>query len=114
MQPWPAAMSGLDLIGVAPTGSGKTFAYLLPALTHITAQLKKKKLSADDGPIATVIAPTRELASQIQEEAHSAFRSCLLIGGQSSKFSVLVIGCPGRIIDLLLVSFCFFCLGGIF
>ena len=58
------ALSGRDLIGLAETGSGKTCAYLLPAIVHIRAQ---PKLEYGDGPIALVIAPTRELAVQIDQ-----------------------------------------------
>jgi ATP-dependent RNA helicase DDX5/DBP2 len=65
-QAWPAAMSGRDLVGLAETGSGKTLAYLLPALVHIIAQ---PVLKEGEGPLALVLAPTRELAVQIHEEA---------------------------------------------
>ena len=64
-QCWPIAMSGLDCIGLASTGSGKTLAFALPAIVHIMAQ---DFLQAGDGPIALVLAPTRELALQIQAE----------------------------------------------
>ena len=46
MQVWPAALSGLDIMGIAPTGSGKTLAYLLPAAVHIAGQQKKENLSS--------------------------------------------------------------------
>jgi superfamily II DNA/RNA helicase len=52
-------LKGNDLIGIAKTGSGKTLAFLMPAFTHILAQ---KGLQRGDGPIALIIAPTRELA----------------------------------------------------
>merc|ERR1712232_243950 len=63
---WPIALSGYDMVGLAQTGSGKTLAYLLPALVHISAQ---PPLGYRDGPVALVLAPTRELALQIQMEA---------------------------------------------
>ena len=63
-QGWPIALSGLDLVGIAMTGSGKTLAYLLPAIIHINHQ---PYLERGDGPIVLVLAPTRELAQQIQE-----------------------------------------------
>jgi ATP-dependent RNA helicase DDX5/DBP2 len=57
---------------VSATGSGKTLAFILPAMIHINAQ---PFLSAGDGPIVLVLAPTRELAVQIQEEATKFGRS---------------------------------------
>ncbi|GFP89341.1 dead-box ATP-dependent RNA helicase 20 [Phtheirospermum japonicum] len=65
-QGWPMALKGRDLIGIAETGSGKTLAYLLPAIVHVNAQ---PFLAQGDGPIVLVLAPTRELAVQIQQEA---------------------------------------------
>ena len=64
-QAWPIAMSGHDLIGLASTGSGKTLGFALPAIVHIMAQ---DYLQAGDGPIALMLAPTRELALQIKAE----------------------------------------------
>jgi superfamily II DNA/RNA helicase len=60
----PIAMSGRDLVAVAATGSGKTLAFLLPAMVHINAQAA---LRPGDGPVALALAPTRELAQQIEE-----------------------------------------------
>lgn len=65
-QGWPIALSGRDLVGIAQTGSGKTLAYILPAIVHINNQ---PRLNRNDGPIALVLAPTRELAQQIQQVA---------------------------------------------
>ncbi|KAJ4292751.1 RNA-dependent ATPase rok1 [Kalmusia sp. IMI 367209] len=56
----------IDLLSVAPTGSGKTIAFLIPI---IDALLSEKAAEGEDGPRAIVIAPTRELASQIVNEA---------------------------------------------
>ncbi|KAJ9063223.1 ATP-dependent RNA helicase dbp2 [Entomophthora muscae] len=64
-QGWPMAMSGRNMVGIAHTGSGKTLAYALPAIVHINAQ---PLLKAGDGPIVLILAPTRELAVQIQTE----------------------------------------------
>ncbi len=66
-QGWPMALSGRDLVGIAQTGSGKTLSFLLPAIVHINAQ---PYLKPGDGPIVLVLAPTRELAVQIQEECN--------------------------------------------
>lgn len=65
-QGWPIALSGRDLLGIAMTGSGKTLAYMLPGLVHINNQ---RPLSRGEGPIVLVLAPTRELAQQIQTVA---------------------------------------------
>lgn len=63
-QGWPIALSGRDLVGIAQTGSGKTLAYILPAIVHI---INQPRLLRNDGPIVLVLAPTRELAQQIQQ-----------------------------------------------
>lgn len=59
-------MSGRDVIGVAKTGSGKTVAFLLPMFRHIKDQ---RPLDSMEGPIAMIMTPTRELATQIAKEA---------------------------------------------
>jgi ATP-dependent RNA helicase DDX42 len=59
-------LSGRDVIGIAKTGSGKTAAYLWPALVHIMHQ---SELKQGDGPIALIVVPTRELAIQVYQEA---------------------------------------------
>lgn len=108
-QGWPMALKGRDLVGIAETGSGKTLAYTLPALVHVSAQ---PRLAQGDGPIVLVLAPTRELAVQIQEEAvkfGSRIRSTCIYGGAPKgpqirdlkKGVEIVIATPGRLIDLL-------------
>jgi len=82
-QTFPIVLSGHDFIGIAKTGSGKTLAFLLPAIIHINAQPTIKK---GDGPIALVLAPTRELAMQIEEEIEkfgktSKLRATCIYGG---------------------------------
>lgn len=62
----PAIMSGRDIIGVAKTGSGKTIAFLLPMFRHIKAQ---RPIRTMEGPIAMIMTPTRELATQIYKES---------------------------------------------
>ncbi|XP_026680008.1 ATP-dependent RNA helicase DBP2-like [Diaphorina citri] len=84
-QGWPIAMSGSNMVGVAQTGSGKTLAYMLPAIVHINHQ---SQLKPGDGPIVLVLAPTRELAQQIQEVARdfgssTYLRSTCVYGGAS-------------------------------
>ena len=82
-QGWPMALTGRDVVGVAETGSGKTLAYTLPGIVHINAQ---PLLEPGDGPIVLVLAPTRELAVQIQQECTkfgqtSRIKNTCLYGG---------------------------------
>lgn len=110
-QGWPMALSGRDVVGVAQTGSGKTLSFLLPAVVHINAQ---PFLERGDGPICLVIAPTRELAVQIQEEcarfgSSSNIKSTCVYGGAPRRPQEadlrrgveIVIATPGRLIDFL-------------
>ncbi|PNF14191.1 ATP-dependent RNA helicase p62 [Cryptotermes secundus] len=110
-QGWPIAMSGRDLVGIAQTGSGKTLAYILPATVHINNQ---EHLSRGDGPIALVLAPTRELAQQIQTIAKifgssSYIRNTCVFGGAPKgpqardleRGVEICIATPGRLIDFL-------------
>eukprot|EP00126_Sphaerothecum_destruens_P009424 Sdes_comp20504_c1_seq1m14987 len=110
-QGWPMAMSGRDMIGIAETGSGKTLSYILPAIVHINAQ---PVLRRNDGPIVLVLAPTRELAYQIKEEASkfgqsSRIRNAVVYGGVSKESQMrelrngaeILIATPGRLLDLL-------------
>ncbi|VVB00235.1 unnamed protein product [Arabis nemorensis] len=110
-QGWPMALRGRDLIGIAETGSGKTLSYLLPAIVHVNAQ---PILSPGDGPIVLVLAPTRELAVQIQQEASkfgssSKIKSTCIYGGvpkgpqvrDLQKGVEIVIATPGRLIDMM-------------
>lgn len=84
-QGWPIALSGKDMVGIASTGSGKTLSYILPAIVHISHQAK---LSRGDGPIALILAPTRELAQQIQQAGsyphfkEHQLRALVVLGGQ--------------------------------
>merc|ERR1719219_2074966 len=110
-QGWPIALSGNDLVGIAMTGSGKTLAYLLPSIIHINHQ---PYLERGDGPIALVLAPTRELAQQIQEVViefgkSSKIRNTCVFGGAPKGPQMrdlengceIVIATPGRLIDIL-------------
>lgn len=72
-QAWPILLSGEDLIGIAQTGTGKTLAFLLPALIHIEYQPIPR--SERGGANILVLSPTRELAIQIEKEVNKyAFR----------------------------------------
>jgi ATP-dependent RNA helicase DDX5/DBP2 len=110
-QGWPMALSGRDVVGVAETGSGKTLSYCLPAIVHINAQ---PLLSPGDGPIVLILAPTRELAVQIQQEISkfgksSRIRNTCVYGGVPKGQQIrdlqrgveVVIATPGRLIDML-------------
>ncbi|GLJ36565.1 hypothetical protein SUGI_0734970 [Cryptomeria japonica] len=110
-QGWPMALKGRDLVGIAETGSGKTLAYLLPGIVHVNAQ---PYLAPGDGPIVLVLAPTRELAVQIQQEAikfgtSSKIKSTCVYGGAPKGPQIrdlqrgveIVIATPGRLIDML-------------
>ena len=104
----PPALAGQDILGSAQTGTGKTAAFLLPALTH---------LLRPDGQHnhVLVITPTRELAQQVLAQAQALLGAqillncALLIGGDSmhkqlkqlQKKPRLIIGTPGRINDHL-------------
>ncbi|XP_028300795.1 probable ATP-dependent RNA helicase DDX5 [Gouania willdenowi] len=110
-QGWPVALSGKDMVGIAQTGSGKTLAYLLPAIVHIQHQ---PFLEHGDGPICLVLAPTRELAQQVQQVAAeygraSRLKSTCIYGGAPKGPQLrdlergveICIATPGRLIDFL-------------
>lgn len=99
----PIGLEGGDIVGVADTGTGKTAAFLLPILNHLLRNTKEQAL---------ILAPTRELALQIQEESRlfakgTALKDVLIIGGvpihkqmrKLDKRPALIIGTPGRIKD---------------
>jgi superfamily II DNA/RNA helicase len=100
----PALLDGRDVVIQSPTGSGKTLAFLLPMVERFQ--------SAGPGPRALIVAPTRELAIQVEavfRSMDSGLRSALLYGGvgyhqqqASLKRGVdVVIGTPGRILDMI-------------
>ncbi|ORY81412.1 p68 RNA helicase [Protomyces lactucae-debilis] len=110
-QGWPMALSGRDMVGISATGSGKTISFCLPAIVHINAQ---PLLAPGDGPIVLVLAPTRELAVQIQVECtkfgqSSRIRNTCVYGGvpkgqqirDLSRGVEICIATPGRLIDML-------------
>ena len=100
-------LEGKDLIGLADTGSGKTAAFLLPILHHL-------RQSPYHGAAVLVLVPTRELATQIDEEFKVfawglELYSALCVGGASINRQIaalnrrpqVIIGTPGRLTDLL-------------
>ncbi|GAA5884934.1 hypothetical protein JCM6882_007157 [Rhodosporidiobolus microsporus] len=107
----PMALSGQDLIATADTGTGKTLAYALPALVHINAQ---EPTTPEDGPIALMLAPTRELAVQIYNVMadlgkSSGLRIACAYGGVDPHPQLeamgegvdVLIATPGRLIHFL-------------
>ena len=103
----PAALSGTDIVGLSQTGSGKTAAFGLPALSMIDVDLKQTQV--------LVLCPTRELAVQVCEEinrlasALKGFTSVAVYGGAPidrqmralRKGAHVVVGTPGRVMDHL-------------
>jgi len=100
-------IEGRDVLGLAQTGTGKTAAFGLPLLQRL---LK----NPGPGPRALILAPTRELAIQIDKEirtlAHGTrIRTVTVYGGVSDRAQIqtlrkrpeIVVGCPGRVLDLL-------------
>jgi len=102
----PAALDGLDIIGSAQTGTGKTLAFALPLVSYLLSNPSKNAL---------VLLPTRELAEQVKQILQSLtaktsqLKSVLLIGGADMRAQVtalmrrprIVVGTPGRVIDHL-------------
>src|SRR2546423_13173531 len=95
----PAALDGRDIIGIAQTGTGKTLAFGLPIIATL-----------QPGKVALVLAPTRELALQIDETFRKLnVRTALIIGGApvNRQISQLraqpsaIIATPGRLQDLM-------------
>ncbi|MEZ4290459.1 MAG: DEAD/DEAH box helicase [Myxococcota bacterium] len=103
----PACLDGRDVMGLAQTGTGKTAAFALPILQGLLEE-------PGDGPLVLVLAPTRELARQIENEIRTLARyteieTVCVFGGVSAASQTkalrrrpeIVVGCPGRVLDLL-------------
>jgi superfamily II DNA/RNA helicase len=99
------------MVAIAKTGSGKTLGYLLPAIIHT---MNQDYLERGDGPIVLVLAPTRELAQQIKEQADKfggacQLRTACLFGGAPKGRQIgdlergaeICVATPGRLIDIL-------------
>ncbi|KAI8097125.1 P-loop containing nucleoside triphosphate hydrolase protein [Halteromyces radiatus] len=110
----PIGMQNRDIIGVAETGSGKTASFIIPMLTYISELPKMTEENAMDGPYALILAPTRELAQQIEQEALKfavpmGFTCVSIVGGHAiteQAFNMrngaeIVIATPGRLTDCL-------------
>ena len=107
----PALLQGRDLLGIAQTGTGKTAAFALPLL-HRLSETPRKAQSRK--PLALILAPTRELASQINDSLriygrHVHLRSCVIFGGTSARPQIqalnrgvhIAVATPGRLLDLM-------------
>lgn len=105
---FPVVMSGRDVVGIAQTGTGKTFAYLLPCL-------RQWKFSKDKVPQVLILVPTRELVVQVLEELQKlskyiAVTSTGVYGGTNINTQIaevlqgveIIVATPGRLIDLVL------------
>lgn len=104
---FPKISSGADVVGVAQTGTGKTFAYLLPIFNSL-------EFSEQKNPRVLVLVPTRELAVQVRDEAeklakYKSYRIKCVYGGANintqkdniySEGCDVLIGTPGRIFDI--------------
>jgi ATP-dependent RNA helicase RhlE len=107
----PALLEGHDLLGIAQTGTGKTAAFALPILHHLAARPGRAR---PFGTRALILAPTRELALQIEASIRAfgaglRFASAVILGGvgrrpqeeRMRRGPDIVVGTPGRIRDLM-------------
>ena len=107
----PDSLAGRDVLGRGRTGSGKTYAFLLPVIARLTASGRRPRAGA---PRALVLAPTRELAGQIHDSlaplARAAgLRTLTVFGGVGQNPQVtglrrgvdVLVACPGRLEDLI-------------
>jgi len=107
----PKVMHGHDLIGIAQTGTGKTAAFVLPMLHRLA---KANRANRPRGVQALVLAPTRELAVQIEENIRNygrfqLVRTAAIYGGVEEEAQIkalrkgvqILVATPGRLLDLL-------------
>jgi len=104
---FPVVMSGVDVVGIAQTGTGKTFAYLLPCL-------RQWKFTKDKSPTILILVPTRELVVQVIGAVHQLTKFLNVrvggaYGGTNIKTQIamlgegqdIVVATPGRLLDLI-------------
>lgn len=112
----PVVLSGRDLMACAQTGSGKTAAYLIPAINYMlrnNCSRRGEDSNMTRYPSALVLAPTRELGIQISEEGRkftyrTGIRSVVVYGGADPRHQIadvgrgcgLLVATPGRLLDL--------------
>ncbi|XP_047274940.1 putative ATP-dependent RNA helicase DDX43 isoform X4 [Homo sapiens] len=114
-QAWPIVLQGIDLIGVAQTGTGKTLCYLMPGFIHLVLQPSLK--GQRNRPGMLVLTPTRELALQVEGEcckySYKGLRSVCVYGGGNRDEQIeelkkgvdIIIATPGRLNDLQMSNF---------
>lgn len=123
MQGIPLVLSGRDMIGVAHTGSGKSLVFILPIVMFAIEAECSLRFLEDEGPLALVVVPSRELAKQIYEQItkmsqylhekhphrYPSIRVALCIGGTTMSDQAklirkgihIVVATPGRLLDLV-------------
>jgi ATP-dependent RNA helicase RhlE len=107
----PPLLEGRDLLGLAQTGTGKTAAFVLPLLQALS---ENRRHPLPRSTRALILAPTRELATQISESIrtygkHAGLRHAVVMGGVSQRLQVkamargvdILIATPGRLLDLV-------------
>ncbi|KAH6564107.1 hypothetical protein BASA60_010468 [Batrachochytrium salamandrivorans] len=110
----PMGLQNRDIIGVAETGSGKTASFVIPMLKFITEMPPLTEINSSQGPYALILAPTRELAQQIESETSKfakemGFICVSIVGGhavEGQAFNLrngahIIIATPGRLRDCL-------------
>ncbi|KAG5353986.1 mRNA splicing protein prp28 [Termitomyces sp. Mn162] len=110
----PIGLQNRDIIGIAETGSGKTAAFVIPMLAFISGLPPFTEDNRHLGPFALILAPTRELAQQIESEARKfasplGFKCVSIVGGRAveeQQFNLregaeIIIATPGRLRDVI-------------
>lgn len=110
----PLGLNNRDLIGIAETGSGKTASFVIPMLTYIGKLAPLTDENRHLGPYALILAPTRELAQQIESETNKfalrlGYRCVSIVGGKAMEEQALnmrdgaeiIIATPGRLKDCI-------------
>ena len=110
----PIGLKNRDLIGIAQTGSGKTAAFVIPMLEYISHLAPLDEENKHLGPYALIMAPTRELAQQIESETKRfagpmGYKTVSIVGGKAveeQQFNLrdgaeIVIATPGRLKDII-------------